>query len=48
MLKEQAQIFIDLKVFEVDMSFKRIRGPENNEIVFAAQYEQHGKSTLFS
>jgi hypothetical protein len=34
--KRQVEILFKLKSFEVDMSFKRIRDDNTNEIVFAA------------
>jgi hypothetical protein len=42
--KEQAKLLIDQISFEVDMSFKRIRQKDLNEIIFASYLEAHGKS----
>ena len=45
MLREQAEIFVTLDNFEVDMSFKRIKDIQMNEIIFATKLRAHGKST---
>lgn len=42
--KEQIQLLSQLSSFEVDMSYKRIREKEINEVVFATYLHEHGKS----
>jgi len=42
-LKAQAEIFLQQKTFEVDMSYKRIRQKDMNEIIFAGFFREHGK-----
>ena len=42
--KQQAEIFSRLSTFEVDMSFKRIRQKDLNEVIFAALIPSQGKS----
>jgi len=44
MLKDQAKLLVKQKVFEVDMSFKRIHESDINEVIFAAYLHGHGKS----
>ncbi|KAG6284429.1 hypothetical protein E4U46_007111, partial [Claviceps purpurea] len=44
MLKEQAALFQQIKSIEVDMSMKRLKGNVNKEVLFACQYDLHGKS----
>ncbi|KAG6210154.1 hypothetical protein E4U35_005885 [Claviceps purpurea] len=46
MLKEQAALFQQIKSIEVDMSMKRLKGNVNKEVLFACQYDLHGKTTL--
>jgi hypothetical protein len=43
-LKEQAELLIDMDFFEVDMSYKRIGKDDLNEVVFAIFLPNHGKS----
>ncbi|KAG6154421.1 hypothetical protein E4U11_006489, partial [Claviceps purpurea] len=47
MLKEQAALFQQIKFLEVDTSMKRLKGNVNKEILFACQYDLHGKSKPF-
>lgn len=44
--KEQAELLFSVDSFEVDMSFKRLRGKDRNEIVFAIYLPSHAKSRL--
>jgi hypothetical protein len=43
-LKEQAELLLSQTSFEVDMSFKRIRQQEINEIILANFLSNDGKS----
>jgi hypothetical protein len=43
-LKEQAELLLDMDFFEVDMSYKRIGKSDLNEVVFATFLHGHGKS----
>jgi hypothetical protein len=40
---QQIQILSSLESFEIDMSYKRIKG-EFNEVIFATFLPDHGKS----
>jgi hypothetical protein len=42
--KEQIQVLQKLTSFEVDMSYKRIREKDMNEVVFATYLHSHAKS----
>ena len=42
--KQQAEILFNQTTFEIDMSYKRIRQKDMNEIVLAKWLPQHGKS----
>ena len=44
LFKAQAEIFLQQESFEVDMSFKRVRGRVYNEVIFAVYLEKHSKS----
>lgn len=44
--KRQAELLLEQISFEVDMSFKRIRQKNMNEIIFANFMPNHGKSRL--
>lgn len=41
--KEQIKLLTTLTSFEVDMSYKRIRQKEMNEVIFATYLPEHGK-----
>lgn len=41
--KEQIRLLKRLRSFEVDMSYKRLRGKQLNEVVFTTYLEAHGK-----
>jgi hypothetical protein len=43
-LKEQAELLLDMDFFEVDMSYKRIGKSDLNDVVFATFLHNHGKS----
>jgi hypothetical protein len=43
-LKEQAELLLDMDFLEVDMSYKRIGKSDLNEVVFATFLHGHGKS----
>ena len=43
--QEQAEVFVRQEYFEVDMSFKRIREKDINEIIFAFFDYKWGKGT---
>lgn len=43
-LKEQLELLITLKSFEVDMSYKRLKAAKLNEVVFTTYLPNHGKS----
>jgi hypothetical protein len=43
-LKEQAELLLDMDFFEVDMSYKRIGKSDLNEVVFATFLHGRGKS----
>ena len=42
--KEQIELLFTLSSFEVDMSYKRIRSSNLNEVLFATYLPAHGKS----
>ncbi|KMP09240.1 hypothetical protein CISG_04911 [Coccidioides immitis RMSCC 3703] len=42
-LKDQARLLSELNFFEVDMSYKRLKGSNLNEVVFATFLAQHAK-----
>lgn len=42
--KEQATIFAELESFEIDMSFKRVKSRDINEVVFATFHPKLNKS----
>lgn len=48
MLQEQADIFINLTSFEVDMSHKRIKQSDMGEVNFATYLPRHGKGKQFT
>jgi hypothetical protein len=45
--KEQIQVLQKLTSFEVDMSYKRIREKDMNEVVFATYLHSHAKSKFW-
>jgi hypothetical protein len=45
--KEQIMLLSKLNSFEVDMSYKRIRQKNINEVVFATYLHEHGKGRYF-
>jgi hypothetical protein len=47
LFKEQAQLLVKQKTFEVDMSFKRVFEKDINEVIFAAHLFDQGKSKWF-
>ncbi|BCR90382.1 uncharacterized protein ACHE_60268A [Aspergillus chevalieri] len=42
-LKEQLELLLTLKSFEVDMSYKRLKAAKLNEVVFTTYLPNHGK-----
>jgi hypothetical protein len=43
--KEQIKLLATLSSFKVDMSYKRVRQKDLNEVVFTTFLPEHGKST---
>lgn len=43
-LREQIEVFIQQRWFQVDMAFKRLKDPNQKEIVFAIKHPENNKS----
>lgn len=43
LFREQAEMLIETESYEIDMSYKRVKDPGVNEVVFAKFIEQQSK-----